>query len=144
MHVQSKCELPVHPSTIQIVDMIEGYRVAEADAKNSPAIRKLHTSSLAQMQIPLDMLLNPRPKWAYLEDMRRDVKDLQIQFAMSRQAFVRQLTLYDVPAKDMIYVGMWHLYNIGLSNFTLTKIWWRRRLTLCSNFFYRCLIPRYA
>ena len=60
MHVQSKCELPVHPSKIQIVDMIEGYRVAEADAKNSPAIRKLHTSTLVQMQIPLDMLLNPQ------------------------------------------------------------------------------------
>ena len=78
-YVQKKCELPVHPSRIQVVDMIEGYRVAEADAMNSPAIRKLSTSTIAQMQIPLDMLLN---KWACLEDMRREVKDLQIQFAI--------------------------------------------------------------
>ena len=100
MHVDAKCELPVHPSKIQIVDMIEGYRVAEADARNSPAIRKLHTSTLEQMQLPLDMLLNPRPRWACLEDMRREVKDLQIQFAMNRQSFVRQLTEYEVPAKE--------------------------------------------
>ena len=78
MHVQSKCELPAHPSQIQIVDMVEGYRVAKAGAKNSLDIRSLHTSMLAQMQIPLDMLLNPRPKWACLEEMRRDVKDLQV------------------------------------------------------------------
>ena len=26
MHVNAKCELPVHPSKIQIVDMIEGYK----------------------------------------------------------------------------------------------------------------------
>ena len=99
MHIQSKCELPIHPSQIQIVDAIEGYRVAEADKQNSPAIKKLHTSTLAQMQIPLDMLLNPRPKWACLEDMRREVKDLQVQFAMNRQSFIRQLTQYAIPEK---------------------------------------------
>ena len=82
------------------MDMIEGYMVAEADAKNSPAIRKPHTSTLAQMQIRLDMLLNPKPKWVCLEDMSRDVRDLQVQFAMNRQAFVRQLTQYEVPAKE--------------------------------------------
>ena len=100
MHVQSKCELPIHPSKIQIVDMIEGYRVAEPDAKNSPTIKKLHTSTLAQMKIPLDMFLNPRPKWACLEDMRREVKDLQIQFSMNKQAFIRQLTQYVIPEKE--------------------------------------------
>ena len=100
MHAIEKCELPIHPNKIQIVDMIEGYRVAEADARNSPAIRKLHTSTLAQMQIPLDMLLNPRPKWACLEDMRREVKDLQIQFALNRQSFIGQLTQYAVPDKE--------------------------------------------
>ena len=46
------------------------------------------------------MLLNPRPKWAYLEYMRREVKDLQIQFAMNRQSFIKQLTQYEVPDKE--------------------------------------------
>ena len=59
MHVPAKCALPVHPSAIQILDMVEGYRVTEANAQISPAIRKLQTSTLDQMQLPLDMLLNP-------------------------------------------------------------------------------------
>ena len=46
------------------------------------------------------MFLNPRPKWACLEDMRREVKDLQMKFAISHQDFVRQLTLYEIPTKD--------------------------------------------
>lgn len=69
------------------------------------------------MQIPLDMLLNPRPKWAYLEDMRRDVKDFKVYFAINRQAFIRQLTQYEVPTKEYLcghvaFVQHWvkHLY----------------------------------
>ena len=98
MHAPAKCELPVHPSKIPFVDMIEGYRVAEVDAKNSPAISKLHTSG--QRKISLNMLLNPRPKWACLEYMQREVKDLQIQFAMNCQVFLTQLTQFVVPNKE--------------------------------------------
>ena len=100
MHVPAKCTLPAHPSAIQILDMVEGYRVTEADAQISPAIRKLQTSTLNQMQLPLDMLLNPRPKWACLEDMRREVKDLQMQFAVTRQTFLSQLQQFAVPDKE--------------------------------------------
>ena len=100
MHVQVNCELPVHPSRIQIMDMIEGYKVVEADAKNHPAIMKLHTSTLAQMQISLYMWLNPRPKWTCLEDMRREVKDLEMQFAMNHLDFIRKLTQHEIPAKE--------------------------------------------
>ena len=80
--------------------MVEGYRVAKADAKNSPAIRKMQTSTLGQMQLPLDMLLNPRPKWACLEDMHREVKDLQVQFAVTRQTFISELQQFAVPEKE--------------------------------------------
>ena len=59
MHVQSKCEPLAHPIQVQILDMVEGYRFVEADAKSSIIICKLHTPTLAQMQIPLGMLLNP-------------------------------------------------------------------------------------
>ena len=100
MHVPAKCTLPVHPSAVQIVDMVEGYRVTEADAHNSPAIRKLQTSTLDQMQLPLDMLLNPHPKWACLEDMQREVKDLQMQFAVTRQTLLSQLQEYAIPDKE--------------------------------------------
>ena len=48
MHCEAKCQIPPHPSQIQIVDMTEGYRVATADLQNSPAIRKLQTSSVSQ------------------------------------------------------------------------------------------------
>ena len=46
------------------------------------------------------MLLNPRPKWACSEDMRREVKDLQVQFAMNRQSFIRQLQQYAILEKE--------------------------------------------
>ena len=102
MHVQAKCQLSSHPCQVQVLELLEGYQVLDADQKNSPTIQKLTTSSLAQMQVPLDMLLNPRPKWPYLEDMHRDVKDLQVQLAMTRQEFVRQLSQYKVPAQDVL------------------------------------------
>ena len=101
MHVPAKYTLPAHPSAIQILDMVEGYRVTKADAHIIPAIRKLQTSTLNQMQLPLvDMILNPRPKWACLEDMRREVKDLQMQFVVTRQTFLSQLQQFAVPDKE--------------------------------------------
>ena len=42
MLVQSKCELLAHPCQVQVVDMLEGYRVFETDQKNSPTICKNH------------------------------------------------------------------------------------------------------
>ena len=50
MHCEAKCQLPQHPSQIQIVDMTEGYKIANEDLQNSPAIRKLQTSTVSQMQ----------------------------------------------------------------------------------------------
>ena len=93
MHCDAKCQLPPHPSHIQIVDMIEGYRVANADLQNSRAIRKLQTSTVSQMCVPLDLLFNPRPRWACLEDMRREVKSLQAQFGISRNLFCDSVTV---------------------------------------------------
>ena len=117
MHCEAKCQLPPHPSQIQIVDMTEGYRVATADLQNSPAIRKLQTSTVSQMRVPLDLLFNPRPRWACLEDMRREVKSLQAQFGISRNLFIAQLQQYEIPAKDDLasqfaFVQHWikHLY----------------------------------
>ena len=98
MHCEAKCQLPQHPSQIQIVDMIEGYRVSNEDLGNSPAIRKLHTSTVSQMRVPLDLLFNPRPKWACLEDMRQEVKSLQAQFGINRNLFMERLLQYEVPA----------------------------------------------
>lgn len=80
--------------------MTEGYRVAIVDLENSPAIRKLQTSTLSQMSVPLDLLFNPRPRWACLEDMRIEVKSLQAQFGISRGLFMEQLQQYEIPAKD--------------------------------------------
>ena len=100
MHVPAKCTLPAHPSAIQILDMVEGYRVTEADAQISLAIRKLQTSFLNQMQVLLDMLLNPRSKWACLEDMRKEVKDLQMQFVVTRQTFLSQLEQFAILDKE--------------------------------------------
>ena len=57
MHCEAKCQLPPHPSQIQIVDMTEGYRVATADLQNSPAIRKLQTSTVSQMRVLLTCCL---------------------------------------------------------------------------------------
>lgn len=51
MNAQSKCELPIHPSQIQIVYAIEGYRVAKADKQNNLAIRKLLKSPMKRMKI---------------------------------------------------------------------------------------------
>ena len=45
MHCEAKCQLPIHPSQVQIVDMTEGYRVSNEDLGNSPALRKLQTST---------------------------------------------------------------------------------------------------
>ena len=56
MHCEAKCHLPIHPSQIQIVDMTEGYKVSNEDLGNSPAIRKLQTSTVSQMRVPLDLL----------------------------------------------------------------------------------------
>ena len=37
------------------------------------------------MRVPLDLLFNPRTRWACLEDMRIEVKSLQAQFGISRE-----------------------------------------------------------
>ena len=100
MHCEAKCQLPLHPSQIQIVDMTEGYRVSNEDLGNSPALRKLQTSTVSQMRVPLDLLFNPRPRWACLEDMRQEVKSLQAQFGINKNLFKEKLQQYEVPAKD--------------------------------------------
>ena len=102
MHCEAKCQLPIHPSQVQIVDMTEGYRVSNEDLGNSPALRKLQTSTVSQMRVPLDLLFNPRPKWACLEDMRQEVKSLQAQFGINRNLFMERLQQYEVPAKNDI------------------------------------------
>ena len=59
MHCEAKCQLPQHPSQIQIVDMTEGYKFSKEDLQNSPAIRKLQTSTVSQMRVPLDLPSSP-------------------------------------------------------------------------------------
>lgn len=65
-------------------------------------IRRLATSHMSQMQILLDLLFNPKPQWSYLEDMRADVKDSQMQFASVCQDCVIDFTHLEVPNEDDI------------------------------------------
>lgn len=75
-------------------------------------LRRLTTIDMSQVQVPLELMLNPRPKWACLEDMHVEVKDLHMQFQMTRNNFISEFSRLRVPeAEDVMskitYLKYW-------------------------------------
>lgn len=102
MHEVTKYQLPQHSCQIQVLEVPPQLKISEANKNNSLMLRRLTTASLQQIQVPLELLLGQRPKWACLEDVRTEVKDLQLRFDELRRKFADSMARVELPVEPSI------------------------------------------
>lgn len=122
MHARTKCQLPEHSCQIQVLELPPEIRISEADNNNSPMLRKLTTASTQQVQIPLELMLGERPKWACLEDMRREVRDLQRHFDNLRKRFTSTMIEVSKPSDQSIAENVKFLKSLMIKVYEYKKV----------------------